>query len=621
MIIKIQYYHILLILVLSTACTTPTSTDVSINQQNYTVKTEVDKLYIEKFGESQINLFINEKGIKISTEKEGAYFTILLPSILKSEFKETKTGGNLLFTHKDFLSNFYIKDANNMEWEIILEQPPSTNALVFGFEQSNIGVVFHDNNSKSFAESVGQITRDELYGGYEFFAYESIKENIRGKKLFEIHKIVLFDANQKTAVGDLLVDSEKNQLVITLPQKFLESATYPIIVDPTLGTTQANGGRQVAANTSFVGRFTMPSYNGIALTYTVQAFQNYNNPDRVWAIVYNGSSSVPDKKQFQSSSPVVISTDTIYNYTINESGLVLKKDTIYWIGIYNNATGDSVNIRTSSANNQMALGGNQTNWTGTAYALPSPSFIINYSKNVSTILADAYVTSASGTTNYGTNTQGFVYDDGFDIYWFYMLFNLSQINDSKTLSTFNLYVYQDGNIGVNNAWVGIANSNWTELGITYNNKPAIVTPLKLWIPPSEDPQILNISINVSYVQSKLSTDNITLVLYVDPSNVGGSTLRSYDYANSVFWEYYDYSYVADAGGDTCSYSGSGTYVVDCGACANISYSQNVKQNPVIFNKSGTILINATAGGRVFNYTTLTVQNSCNVRGIGGLVIG
>jgi hypothetical protein len=130
MTIKIQYIYFALILILSTACYTPTSTDVSVNQQNFTVKADVDKLYIEKFGESQINLFIDEKGIKISTEKEGAYFTILLPSILKSEFKETKTGGNLLFTHKDFISNFYIKDAN--KGRILCSRCCNPNFLILG---------------------------------------------------------------------------------------------------------------------------------------------------------------------------------------------------------------------------------------------------------------------------------------------------------------------------------------------------------------------------------------------------------------------------------------------------------------------------------------------------------
>jgi hypothetical protein len=73
-----------------------------------------------------------------------------------------------------------------------------------------------------------------LKGSYAVYKKETLVGEGTGK-LCHIHRPEIIDARGRRCWGDLAVTG--NELRITIPERFLSGAKYPIIVDPTIGTT------------------------------------------------------------------------------------------------------------------------------------------------------------------------------------------------------------------------------------------------------------------------------------------------------------------------------------------------------------------------------------------------
>src|SRR3990167_10435198 len=56
-------------------------------------------------------------------------------------------------------------------------------------------------------------------------------------KAFHIYRPKVIDANGVETWGDLNIDEQNGLLTVTIDQTWLETALYPVIVDPTFGYT------------------------------------------------------------------------------------------------------------------------------------------------------------------------------------------------------------------------------------------------------------------------------------------------------------------------------------------------------------------------------------------------
>jgi hypothetical protein len=120
---------------------------------------------------------------------------------------------------------FTILGDTAFEYDCILNREP----------ESNVVSLFMDGAEKfDFFRQPKFVTDPFLKGSYAVYKKETLVGEGTGK-LCHIHRPLIIDALGKKVFGDLSVIG--NELRITIPESWLSEAKYPVIVDPTIGTT------------------------------------------------------------------------------------------------------------------------------------------------------------------------------------------------------------------------------------------------------------------------------------------------------------------------------------------------------------------------------------------------
>jgi hypothetical protein len=120
---------------------------------------------------------------------------------------------------------FTILGENAFEYDCVLEKPPDTNTVSLFME----GAEYLD-----FFRQPDFVEDPFLKGSYAVYKKETLIGEGTGK-LCHIHRPEIIDARRRRCWGDLAVIG--NELWITIPEWWLSEAAYPVIVDPTIGTT------------------------------------------------------------------------------------------------------------------------------------------------------------------------------------------------------------------------------------------------------------------------------------------------------------------------------------------------------------------------------------------------
>ena len=120
---------------------------------------------------------------------------------------------------------FTILGDTAFEYDCILEKEPESNTislLMEGAEQFD------------FLRQPEFIREPLLAGSYAVYKKETLIGEGTGK-LCHIHRPEIIDARGRRCWGELSIAD--NELRITIPEWFLSEAVYPVVVDPTIGTT------------------------------------------------------------------------------------------------------------------------------------------------------------------------------------------------------------------------------------------------------------------------------------------------------------------------------------------------------------------------------------------------
>jgi hypothetical protein len=120
---------------------------------------------------------------------------------------------------------FTILGNNAFEYDVILEREPESNVVALRMEGAE---------KFDFFRQPDFLTDPLLAGSYAVYKKETLIGEGTGK-LCHIHRPEIIDARGRRCWGDLAVVD--NELRITVPEMFLSEAVYPVIVDPTIGTT------------------------------------------------------------------------------------------------------------------------------------------------------------------------------------------------------------------------------------------------------------------------------------------------------------------------------------------------------------------------------------------------
>jgi len=139
---------------------------------------------------------------------------------------------------------WHINEDGTFEWDIEFAAKPATNVFTWDLLHSS-GLEFHYQPALTQDEiDKGRIRPDKVVGSYAVYCDKTDHRkdskgntiaNYRTGKLMHIYRPLCTDAKGNTTWATLNIADGK--LSITIPQKFLDVATYPVTLDPELGYT------------------------------------------------------------------------------------------------------------------------------------------------------------------------------------------------------------------------------------------------------------------------------------------------------------------------------------------------------------------------------------------------
>lgn len=137
-------------------------------------------------------------------------------------------------------------DENNpeggYEFEVILKGKPASNVIEFTLETKGLNFFYQPALTQKEIDE-GVVRPENVVGSYAVYHKTKGRMNdIAGMeykvgKAFHIYRPKVIDANGDSIWGELHIDEETGILTVTIDQAWLNSAVYPVIVDPTFGYT------------------------------------------------------------------------------------------------------------------------------------------------------------------------------------------------------------------------------------------------------------------------------------------------------------------------------------------------------------------------------------------------
>ena len=178
----------------------------------------------------------------------------------------------------DFDVHMYDKpdasEEGGFEFEWILKNKPLTNTLTATIQTKGLDFFYQPELTQQEIDEKKTNRPDNVVGSYA--VYHSTKSNHRvgdknykAGKAFHIYRPKAIDANGAETWADLLI--ENGILSVTVSQKFLDEAVYPVRVDPTFGLTTIGASESTATGNMQGSRFTSGSDFGTVTKISTRA--------------------------------------------------------------------------------------------------------------------------------------------------------------------------------------------------------------------------------------------------------------------------------------------------------------------------------------------------------------
>ncbi|MDD5477349.1 MAG: hypothetical protein PHG87_03995 [Candidatus Omnitrophica bacterium] len=131
---------------------------------------------------------------------------------------------------RGFLKN----ESGALEFEVVLDKKPASNIISLPIETK--GLKFYYQGPLTAEEIKQGIVRpDEVVGSYAVYHESKNDGAYNTGKAFHIYRPKVIDATGNTIWGQLDIDAVKGALTITIDQSWLNSAAYPVTIDPEFG--------------------------------------------------------------------------------------------------------------------------------------------------------------------------------------------------------------------------------------------------------------------------------------------------------------------------------------------------------------------------------------------------
>ena len=170
----------------------------------------------------------------------------------------TASGNAISWEKGGYKVRFYDKggfdEDGGLEFEIELAQKPPANSIAFTIQTKNLA--FYYQGPLTEKEVAAGMTRpDNVVGSYAVYHVSKRDNEYETGKAFHIYRPWAQDAKGVRVWCDFLIDTQAGTATLTVPQAFLDSAVYPVVIDPTFGYTTV-GASGLEAGLSYATRAT-----------------------------------------------------------------------------------------------------------------------------------------------------------------------------------------------------------------------------------------------------------------------------------------------------------------------------------------------------------------------------
>lgn len=197
-----------------------------------------------------------DEDASISVELKGANGYDNTETLDKLKWKNNKHSAEIY--HREPSAEY---PDGGAEFSLIFDEKPASNIVTFDIKLKNCDLYYQGPMTDMIGQ-MGIVTATETEGKnalgeviatrpinvcYSYAMYYNKPFKNRGAKtklagkMGHIYRPKVIDANLNEAWCEMLYDEQKKELSITMPQAFLDSAVYPVILDPTFGYSVIGG--------------------------------------------------------------------------------------------------------------------------------------------------------------------------------------------------------------------------------------------------------------------------------------------------------------------------------------------------------------------------------------------
>jgi len=193
-----------------------------------------DRIEIEVGDSKQADSFYPQVKIKRWDNEVNSSFRLIDTEEKTFETDENKIKliGNKKEIHLYELSPSDDLPSGGYEFEVILKEKPKDNKIEFSIQTKELNFFYQPELTQDEVDN-GAVRPDNVVGSYAVY-HKTKNGNIKnGKhykcgKAFHIYRPRIEDSKGTWVWGELSVDLENNKLIVTVPQKFLDEAVYPV---------------------------------------------------------------------------------------------------------------------------------------------------------------------------------------------------------------------------------------------------------------------------------------------------------------------------------------------------------------------------------------------------------
>ena len=252
--------------------------------------------------------------------------------------------GKVKYKGKDIEVHQYEKteagEDGGFEFEWVLNKKPKSNVLRTTIQHKGLDFFYQPALT---AEEIEQgASRDENVVG-SYAVYHSTKQNnivggmeYQTGKAFHIYRPHAVDAKGVKVWCEL--DIKEGELTVTVPEDFLNKASYPVVVDPTFGYTSVGGTQQAAHNSSFDGfayratQFNLGEGAEVTSMSAYMAKQSVSGHNPVFlAQIYSDDSDYPDNREGYTNTFALSTTPGWETATFGTNPTLTTAD--FWLGV------------------------------------------------------------------------------------------------------------------------------------------------------------------------------------------------------------------------------------------------------------------------------------------------